>query len=223
MAFADGANDLPFTRREVATLDDLAREHGWQTKILIGDQASEPELFKHHSPRILHLATHGGELTEELAQTVGSHLGSHPMYRGFLLLGGAEKTLAAWRNGDVPPLSSDGILTAEEVTGLDLGGTWLTVLSACKTGAGDAKSGEGILGLRRGFSLAGTQYLLFTLWSVDDRATADFMGRFYERLFNGADPERAFYETQLTELRRLKSEQGLSPAAFRAGGLVLTR
>jgi CHAT domain-containing protein len=146
------------------------------------------------------------------------------MYRNYLMLGGAERSLAAWRQGSILPFSEDGILTAEEIGGLDLGRTWLTVLSACQTGAGEAKSGEGILGLRRGFALAGTRYLLFTLWSVDDEDTERFMQLFYEKLFATGDPASAFSETQRAELRRLRQEHdGLTKEALRAGGFVLTR
>jgi CHAT domain-containing protein len=145
------------------------------------------------------------------------------MYRGFLWLGGAERTLEAWKRGTVLPFSDDGILIAEEVGGLDLSGTWLTVLSACQTGAGDAQAGEGVLGLRRGFGLAGSDHLLFTLWSVADESTAQFMESFYERLFQIGDPPRAFQETQRAELLRWRQMIGIPGAVFRAGGFVLTR
>jgi CHAT domain-containing protein len=131
------------------------------------------------------------------------------MYRGYLLLGGAEHTLAAWKEGTVVAFSEDGILTAEEVAGLDLRGTWLTVLSSCRSGAGDAMTGEGVLGLRRGFALAGTENLLFSLWSVDDDATARFMEAFYGRLFQNGDMVRAFQETQATQLRQWRETLSL--------------
>jgi len=79
------------------------------------------------------------------------------------------------------------------------------------------------LGLRRGFALAGTENLLFTLWSVDDEATAQFMDAFYERLFQTSDPSRAFHETQVQELLRWKQMNGIPGAVFRAGGFVLMR
>jgi len=67
------------------------------------------------------------------------------------------------------------------VSTLDLKGTWLVTLSACETGRGEAKAGEGVLGLRRGFVQAGAQNLLMTLWSVsDNKDTVEFMSDFYE-------------------------------------------
>jgi tetratricopeptide (TPR) repeat protein len=222
LALADGTGDLPYAQTEVASLDRIARNQGWSSEVFVGDRASEVELFKHHSPGILHLATHGGQMDGNFEGMIGARLSKEPMYRGFVILGGAGKTLDAWKRGVLPPFSEDGILTAEEVGGLDLGTTWLTVLSACQTGAGEERSGEGVLGLRRGFALAGTQYLLFTLWSVDDQATAEFMKQFYGRLFKTLDPPRAFYEAQVAELVRLKQAKGLSAAALKAGVFVLT-
>jgi CHAT domain-containing protein len=146
------------------------------------------------------------------------------MYRGVLLLAGGERTRKAWEDGAVLlPFSDDGILTAEEAAGLDLSGTWLTVLSACRSGSGDARIGEGVLGLRRAFALAGSEQLLFSLWSVDDDATAEFMNGFYERLFAGKDPRKAFNETQAEELRRWRRIEDVESAVFRAGAFILSR
>jgi CHAT domain-containing protein len=223
LALADGMEDLPSARQEVEDLDRRAKKQGWTTEILVAAKASETALFQHPHPRILHFATHGYQLRGDLAKAVESRLSRQPMYRGFLLLGGAARALEAWKRGTVLPFSEDGILTAEEVSGLDLNGTWLTVLSACQTGAGEARIGEGVLGLRRGFTLAGTENLLFTLWSVDDDATAQFMDAFYERLFRIGDPSRAFQETQAAEVLRWKPTHGIPGAVFRAGGFVLMR
>jgi tetratricopeptide (TPR) repeat protein len=224
LALADGKDDLPYSRQEVESLARVAQQKGWRPTVLLGARASESELFRRPGPRILHLATHGGTIDDQFAQVIGSRLGKQPMYRGYLLLGGAAKTIDAWHQGSVPPFSEDGILTAEEVGGLDLSRTWLTVLSACRTGIGDARTGEGILGLRRGFVLAGTEHLLFTLWSVDDEATARFMESFYERLFQTGDPARSFQDTQRAELLAWKrGADGLRNAVLRAGGFVLSR
>lgn len=84
-------------------------------------------------------------------------------------------------------------------------------------------AGEGVLGLRRGFVLAGTQSMLFSLWSADDEASASFMKAFYERLFRDGDSGRGFRETQVSELRRWKARSNTRAAVYRAGGFVLTR
>ena len=93
------------------------------------------------------------------------------MHRSGLALAGAQTTLRAWRRADssMPAIENDGIVTAEDVAALDLKGTWLVTLSACDTGSGEAKAGEGVMGLRRGFMQAGTQNLLMTLWPISDK------------------------------------------------------
>lgn len=223
-ALADGRGDLPHSRDEVEEVVRAAKQREWRTTLLIGEKATEARLFQHPRPRILHLATHGGQLQRDVASEIENRLSRNAMYRGYLLLGGGDDTLDRWNNnGAAVPFAVDGILTAEEASSLDLGDTWLTVLSACDTGAGDLRAGEGVLGLRRGFSLAGTRNLLFSLWPVQDNATAEFMKAFYERLFRTNDPARAFQETQVAELLRWKETRGISGAVYRAGGFVLTR
>jgi CHAT domain-containing protein len=115
---------------------------------------------------------------------------NNPMHRSGLALAGAQHTLEAWARGEVPPSDNDGILTAEEVGGLKLNATWMVVLSACDTGTGEAKAGEGVLGLRRGFVQAGCQNLLMTLWSISDDTTVQIMLDFYARaLVSGNAPQ----------------------------------
>jgi CHAT domain-containing protein/tetratricopeptide (TPR) repeat protein len=93
--------------------------------------------------------------------------------------------------------AEDGILTAEEVAGLDLRGTELVVLSACETGLGDVAGGEGVLGLQRAFQSAGAQTLVTTLWRVDDAATAVLMDELYANLWH----------KRLTKLEALRQAQ----------------
>ena len=97
------------------------------------------------------------------------------MTRSLLALAGAAVTLRDWKKGIFPPPENDGLLTAQQAAGLNLDRTWLVVLSACDTGDGEARTGEGVLGLRRGFAEAGAQNLLMTLWTADDAETADLM------------------------------------------------
>jgi CHAT domain-containing protein len=93
------------------------------------------------------------------------------MHRSGLALARAQTTIEAWKRDEVPPVENDGILTAEDVSTLDLQGTWLVTLSACDTGSGEARAGEGVMGLRRGFIQAGAQNLLMTLWPISDEVT----------------------------------------------------
>ena len=145
----------------------------------------------------------------------------NPMHRSGLALAGAQATLEAWRRGETAP-SDDGIVTAAEAGILKLEGTELVVLSACETGAGEAKSGEGVLGLRRGFIQAGAKNLLMTLWCVADEATAQLMAEFYERFHATKNAPQALAEVQRDWLVRLRDERGLQEAVLLAGPFILS-
>ena len=99
--------------------------------------------------------------------------------------------------------SDDGILTAREISRLDLSGLDLVVLSACETGLGDI-SGEGVFGLQRGFKKAGAQTLLVSLWKVEDDATQLLMTEFYRGLLSGKSKRQAFLAAQ----QKLRSAEG---------------
>ena len=92
----------------------------------------------------------------------------NPLLRSGLVLAGGNTWL---RHGNPPPEAEDGLLTAADVTGMDLTGTELVVLSACNTGLGEVRTGDGVFGLRRAFTLAGAKTLIMSLWSVPDEPT----------------------------------------------------
>jgi CHAT domain-containing protein len=239
------------TAKEGAALQARAKEWNWPTKVFARAEATEAQLQATRSPRVLHLATHGFFLPEtattaadEAAGVRGtrgiipdSEFGSmrepggllkprvrlkNPMHRSGLALAGAQSTLEAWKRGEVPATDNDGIVTAEEVGLLKLDGTWLVTLSACNTGAGEARSGEGVLGLRRGFIQAGAQNLLMTLWAVSDEETAWFMVDFYEAAHKTGNAPQALADVQRDWLVRLRKERGLAVAVIRAGPFILT-
>src|SRR5260370_30628514 len=165
----------------------------WETTDLTGAKATKAALLHIQSSYILHMATHGffepvGSSDREFEQlqtmngnqnVLKSKFFENPMHRSGLALAGAQATINAWRRGGVPPTENDGILTAEDVSTLNLKGTWLVTLSACNTGSGEAKAGEGVMGLRRGFIEAGAKNLLMTLWPISDEATVQIMSNFY--------------------------------------------
>ena len=113
--------------------------------------------------------------------------------RSGLLFAGANHT---W-NGEEPQGIDDGTLSAYEVSHLNLFDCNLVVLSACQTGLGDVNGGEGIYGLQRGFKMAGVDFIIYSLWSVDDYATQLFMTTFYENLISGLEVRQAFEKAQL--------------------------
>ncbi len=97
-----------------------------------------------------------------------------------------------------PPEAEDGLLTAEDVAGLDLIDTELVVLSACETGLGQIRVGEGVFGLRRAFVAAGVRTLVMSLWKVPDDATRELMRDFYRLILAGKPRAEALWQAQLS-------------------------
>ena len=97
----------------------------------------------------------------------------------------------AWLGENIPDGIDDGILTAEEIAGLNLSGTDLLVLSACQTGLGEI-GGDGVYGLQRGFKIAGVNTIIMSLWEVSDAATEVLMTKFYSMLTKGKSKREAF-------------------------------
>jgi tetratricopeptide (TPR) repeat protein len=233
---------LPGTAGEAAALEKRA---GKTAKVFLGPNATETELRQLSSPRVLYLATHGfflpelelGKQANVLLQPIelGKQTNSlkqpievpktkleNPMHRSGLALAGAQSTLQAWSRGEVPPVENDGVVTAEEVGGLKLNGTWLVVLSACDTGSGEARAGEGVMGLRRGFIQAGEQNLLMTLWTISDKATVQIMLDFYETADKTHNAPEALADVQRTWLVKLRKELGLRAAVKLAGPFIMS-
>src|SRR5271166_5521596 len=185
---------LTSTQKESDELIKKFIDWGWTPTDFTAKEATKEALLKIHSPYILHLATHGFFAKDDPTKTQSeskalmnrwesvtrSKFFKNPMHRSGLALAGAQTTIEAWKHEEVPPVENDGILTDEDVSTLDLQGTWLVTLSACDTGSGEARAGEGVMGLRRGFIQAGAQHLLMTLWPISDEVTVQIMSDFYE-------------------------------------------
>ena len=196
-------NPLPGTAAEATAITQLLPS----MQVLTESKATENALKQLQSPQILHLATHGFFLNIERVAppdliTRSLLQGSdelrlppvtqeNPLLRSGLALAGFNIR----ESGD-----QDGVLTALEVSGLDLRGTQLVVMSACDTGVGDIANGEGVYGLRRAFVIAGAESQLFSLWKVDDEATKDLMVSYYQKLTAGKGRSAAIRETQLEML-----------------------
>ena len=215
------------TQKESAQLLLEFGHWGWQARSLTGPDVNKRALLDLHSPYILHLATHGffesedssSEANPNEAQSPGiksdltkSRFFKNPMHRSGLALAGANTTIADWKRGEAPPIEEDGILTAEDVSTLDLKGTWLVTLSACDTGSGEARAGEGVMGLRRGFVEAGAQNLLMSLWPISDEFTVQIISDFYEAAHQSGNAPEALAKVQRDWLVKLRKEQGLANA-----------
>jgi CHAT domain-containing protein/Flp pilus assembly protein TadD len=229
--------ELGGTQKESAQLLPKFEHWGWQARSLSGSDVNKRALLDLHSPYILHLATHGffepedssSEANPNEFQSPGiksdltkSRFFKNPMHRSGLALAGANTTITDWKRGEAPPIEEDGILTAEDVSTLDLKGTWLVTLSACDTGSGEARAGEGVMGLRRGFVEAGAQNLLMSLWPISDEFTVQIMSDFYDAAHQSGNAPEALAKVQRDWLVRLRKEQGLANAVNLAGPFIMS-
>jgi len=242
---------LPGTGDEARALARLAHRFGWPTQSWVGSDASEAELRTLHSPWILHIATHGlslgsGDPSSSGARGVGGirfdadardarsvelgrRVGAQPeprneevAQRGALALAGAGSALDAWVADPRREPAVDGVLLADEAAALDLRDTWLVVLAACDTGTGEVRDGEGVLGLRRGFELAGARNIVVTLWSPTDRETSRLIADVYTKIRSEARPILALSKAQRNWLVRLRRTHGLLRAVRIAGPFVMS-
>ena len=227
---------LEGTQKENDELRERFAGWGWAPTDFTTSHATKEALLKVHSPYILHLATHGFFAKEDptsaktgresslndLQGVTKSKFFKNPMHRSGLALAGAQTTIEAWKREEVPPVENDGILTAEDVSTLDLQGTWLATLSACDTGSGEARAGEGVMGLRRGFIQAGALNLLMTLWPISDEVTVQIMSDFYEAAHHSGNAPEALAEVQRKWLLQLRTEKGLAQAVNLAGPFIMT-
>lgn len=224
---------LAGTLDEVQDLSRIwsAAPAGSPARVLTGSAATERAVKDEaRNHLVLHLATHGFFLDETCSSSAPAVAGSrgvgglssvapvqNPLRLSGLALAGANG------RAEARPDQEDGILTAEEVASLDLQGVEWAVLSACDTGVGEIKAGEGVFGLRRAFQVAGARTVIMSLWSVDDQATRAWMRALYEgrfqRQLSTAD---AVHQASLTVLRDRRARgQSTHPffwAAFVAAG-----
>ena len=190
------------TRAEAETISDDMKDGGIDIKRYVAENATEPNFYAldGQSTDIIHLATHGFYIDEKDV-AANAFLANHPgdryssMQRTGLTFDGANAT---WL-GQKKPDREDGILTAAELSTLDLGRAQLVTLSACETALGDYST-EGVYGLQRGFKEAGARTLILSLWNVSDRATSLFMQDFYSRWLAGMSKHDAFTQA-VTNLR----------------------
>jgi CHAT domain-containing protein len=202
---------LPYTGREADNIGAFLRKSRIPSIVLKGYDATEEAFYKAvrlegASPRIIHLATHGYFLpdpksSDEAEKGSTFRLSEHPLIRSGLIMAGGNH---AWTTGkSVKPDLEDGILTAYEISRLNLAGTELAVLSACETGLGDIQGNEGVYGLQRAFKIAGVRYVIMSLWQVPDAQSNVFMNSFYQRwLDQGMSIPEAFRQTQVAMRER---------------------
>lgn len=212
---------LPGTKEEVGTIAEMLRGKGINVCVLTQNDANEESFkaFDANAPALIHIATHGFYFPPKEEVTTSFFNGLHSytqkdysmLYSGLLFAGGNN----AWTGKEIANGVEDGILTADEISRLDLSGNKLIVLSACNTGLGDIDNVDGVFGLQRGLKRAGVKTILMSLWKVPDEETKELMAVFYRELLAGNSPHRSLKLAQ----ERLK-DAGKSPYYW-AGFLLL--
>ena len=207
----EGLNYLPGTKTEVENIVGTLKKKKKVKSTLYEGSAANEESFKALSGKnidVLHIATHGFFLpTDEKLS------GDQSLVQSGLLLSGANY---AWQNQPIPEGVEDGILTAKEISFMDLRKTDLVVLSACQTALGEI-TGEGVFGLQRGFKKAGVRTIIMSLWPVDDNATLLMMTEFYTNLTKGMSKREAFLAAQ----NKVKNTAGFENPRYWAAFIML--
>ncbi|WNG32081.1 tetratricopeptide repeat protein [Cystobacter fuscus] len=194
---------LPGTRQEAEAIQRLVP----RAQLFLGPEATKERLLHLATPGVLHVATHGFFLEDapvpEGSRAVG-HFGalgdparapvSDPLLRSGLVLAGAGALAPDGASGATKPPPDSALVTALELAGLNLWGTELVVLSACDTGRGDVKPGQGVYGLRRAFVVAGAETVVMSLWKVKDDTTQRLMEGYYRHLLAGQGRATALRE-----------------------------
>lgn len=199
---------LPGTKAEVEAIAKILKASGYSVTEFSQKTATEANVKAVKGPAVVHIATHGYFLED--VEKEGSAFGvdienanDNPLLRSGLMLANAAGTVSGKR---MPNLESNdnGVLTAYEAMNLNLEGTDLIVLSACETGLGDVKAGEGVYGLQRAFLVAGADALIMSLWKVDDAATNLLMTSFYSNWIKLGNKQKAFKQAQLQLMTKFK-------------------
>lgn len=218
-----GFGQLKYTRPEAVAIDSSLKHKGIATKLYLQDQAQESVLKNVASPQILHISTHGFFLPDQPELRKPKEIG------GFSSIGEFDSTpalenpslrcglaFAGANHAEFVNEGEDGLATAMEIAGLDLQGTDLVTLSACLTGVGELRSGEGVFGLHRSFLLAGAKTVVASLWSVPDIETKDLMVEFYRRYLFGEkiSKSEALRQAQLAVIEQLRKKYGAAHPAY---------
>ncbi|MEM9895981.1 MAG: CHAT domain-containing tetratricopeptide repeat protein [Bacteroidota bacterium] len=195
---------LPGAEEEISVVKSALEDSNWSVASFNGIDASELRIRSAYNPTVLHIATHGF-FSDELSFIAAKSPMQSPLFKSGIYLSGASKTYEMYSNGVRTISSNDGILTAYEAINLDLKRTKLVVLSACESGLGSVKNGEGVYGLQRAFMVAGAQNIISTLAKVDDQATSELMISFYNKFVETNEVDTSIRYAQLALKEKYKN------------------
>jgi CHAT domain-containing protein len=208
---------LPGTEKEVDNIAKYLKSNKWEINKYTKVDAVKAAVKTVNNPRVLHIATHGLFLSDikpeekEIFGIDARRIIGNPLLRSGLFFAGASSNI----DENFKPSGFDnGFLTAYEAMNLNLDKTELVVLSACETGLGEIKNGEGVYGLQRAFIQAGAKSIIMSLWSVSDEATQELMSTFYKEWLSGKTKRDAFRLAQM----KLKEKY---PAPYYWGAFVM--
>lgn len=204
-----GFEKLRGTIMEIEEISDILNGNRIDCNIYSNKNGSENNFKKLSGKRcgIIHLATHGMYVDFDSAEininknnfafislnnTTEISGESRALTRSFLVMAGGNRLPC---RQVIPIHGNDGILTALEISRLNLRYVDLVVLSACQSALGDVTD-EGVLGLQRGFKKAGANTILMSLDKVDDDATKILMVEFYRNLMNGKSKQQSLKDAQ---------------------------
>ncbi len=199
----DDFEELPGTKTEVLSIHRIFLKNKFSSEIVKEEKATETFLKKVQSPGLVHIASHGFFARERKEN-------QDPMLQGGVVLAGAN------HGGDS---LEDGILTALEARELQLEKTEIVVLSACETGLGKVKNGEGVYGLQRAFLEAGARSLIMSLWKVNDDATQELMVSFYKHWLGSPHTSRSKFGTGSERSLKGKKANGKDALSLPSGDL----
>jgi CHAT domain-containing protein len=205
--FGGAAPALPGTKVEIDGVTKILKAAGYNVTQREQKVATEANIKAVKGPSLMHIATHGYFLADPgKSDAMGvdvEHARNNPLLRSGLILAGAPDPGKEAQTADLQS-NDNGILTAYEAMNLNLEGTDLIVLSACETGLGDVKAGEGVYGLQRSFLVAGANALIMSLWKVDDQATQMLMTNFYTNWTKSGNKLKAFKQAQVQLMAKYK-------------------
>ncbi len=196
-------HDLPNSLKEVLEINQILKSCNISVKPYTGINGTEESFLNMNSraSTILHLSTHGFYYTPDNAKNINYLRGySDAMSLSGIVMAGGNK---AWLGKEVPKGVLGGILTAADISRLDLTDVELLVLSACHSGRGEATS-EGLYGLQRAFKKAGCKTMILSLWEVSDVVGTEFMTAFYKYLSDNDNHwnKRAAFEKAKSDIRK---------------------
>ncbi|MEI6063888.1 MAG: CHAT domain-containing tetratricopeptide repeat protein [Pseudanabaena sp. ELA748] len=184
---------LPNVAAETSAIQNLLP----QAQLLSQSQATKSAAKKLRNPSILHFATHGFFLPDPPNTNPDTPIRQNPLSQSALVLANFNQRQSC---GDDP--NCNGVLTAQDVTTIDLRGTKLVFLSACETGLGKVTNGEGVYGLRRAFTLAGAESQVMSLWKVNDQTSRELVESYYQNLKANQGRSQALKTIQLDLLKK---------------------